>query len=247
MFEPTYLLHSRIAWLTQTDVVSLTLDDGFALSEAVCRAAVDAAPDVVFVCSPNNPTGNAQPVEAVASLAGRADALVIVDEAYIEFGGSHVPATHRQAPERRRHAHDVEGVRTRRRADRLRARVAGRGRRICNASACRTTCPRSRRPPASPRSVTRRRRWRSWTRSATSATGSGSRWRDVRRHGLPSDANFVLFVPPKPAAEVWQGLVDRGVLIRDLSSVVPNALRVTAGTGAEVDLFLSALEEVLAA
>ena len=63
----------------------------------------------------------------------------------------------------------------------------------------------------------------------------------------PSDANFVLFVPPRPAAEVWQGLVDRGVLIRDLSSVVPNALRVTAGTTHEVDLFLSALEEVLAA
>ena len=43
---------------------------------------------MVFVCSPNNPTGNAQPVDAVASLAGRTDALVIVDEAYIEFGGA---------------------------------------------------------------------------------------------------------------------------------------------------------------
>ena len=63
---------------------------------------------------------------------------------------------------------------------------------------------------------------------------------------FPSDANFVLFVPPKPAADVWQGLLDRGVLIRDLSSVVPNALRVTAGTTAEVDLFLKSLEEVLA-
>ena len=46
---------------------------------------------------------------------------------------------------------------------------------------------------------------------------------------------------------MWQGLVDRGVLIRDLSSIVPNALRVTAGTRNEVDLFLSALEEVIAA
>ena len=63
---------------------------------------------------------------------------------------------------------------------------------------------------------------------------------------FPSDANFVLFVPPEPAADVWQGLLDRGVLIRDLSAVVPNALRVTAGTDAEVDLFLKSLEEVLA-
>jgi histidinol-phosphate/aromatic aminotransferase/cobyric acid decarboxylase-like protein len=40
--------------------------------------------------------------------------------------------------------------------------------------------------------------------------------------------------------------LNRGVLIRDLSSVVPNALRVTAGTTEEVDLFLKSLEEVLA-
>jgi histidinol-phosphate aminotransferase len=62
----------------------------------------------------------------------------------------------------------------------------------------------------------------------------------------PSDANFVLFVPPGDAVAVWQGLLDRGVLVRDLTAVVANALRVTAGTEHEIDLFLKALEEVLA-
>jgi histidinol-phosphate aminotransferase len=61
----------------------------------------------------------------------------------------------------------------------------------------------------------------------------------------PSAANFVLFEPPGEAGEVWRRLLDRGVLIRDLSAVVPNALRVTAGTTHEVDVFLKALEEVL--
>ena len=51
--------------------------------------------------------------------------------------------------------------------------------------------------------------------------------------------------PPKPAALVWQGLLDRGVLVRDLSSAVPGCLRVTAGTPQEVDAFLGALDEVL--
>jgi histidinol-phosphate aminotransferase len=60
-----------------------------------------------------------------------------------------------------------------------------------------------------------------------------------------SDANFVLFRPPKPAADVWSGLLERGVLIRDLTAVVPECLRVTAGTPAEIDRFLEALEEVL--
>ncbi len=57
----------------------------------------------------------------------------------------------------------------------------------------------------------------------------------------------MLFVPPRPAAAVWQGLLDRGVLVRDLSAVVPNALRVTAGAEHEVDRFLESLREVLAA
>ena len=63
---------------------------------------------------------------------------------------------------------------------------------------------------------------------------------------FPSQANFVLFQPPGDAKVTWQALLDRGVLIRDLSGVVPNALRVTAGTAHEVDLFLKLLEEVLA-
>jgi len=61
-------------------------------------------------------------------------------------------------------------------------------------------------------------------------------------------ASSVLFVPPPDhdAAAVWQGLLDRSVLVRDLTSVVPNALRVTAGAEHEVDLFLTSLREVLA-
>ncbi|HKZ75416.1 MAG TPA: aminotransferase class I/II-fold pyridoxal phosphate-dependent enzyme, partial [Actinomycetota bacterium] len=62
---------------------------------------------------------------------------------------------------------------------------------------------------------------------------------------FPSDANFVLFRSPKPAVDVWRGLLDRGVLVRDMTAVVPECLRVTAGATEEVDLFLSALEEVL--
>jgi histidinol-phosphate aminotransferase len=62
---------------------------------------------------------------------------------------------------------------------------------------------------------------------------------------FPSEANFVLFIPPGDPAVVWQGLLDRGVLIRDMTGVVPRALRVTAGSEQETDLFLRALKEVL--
>src|SRR5262249_54951831 len=66
---------------------------------------------------------------------------------------------------------------------------------------------------------------------------------------FPSQANFVLFTPPegKKGKEIWQALLDRGVLVRDLTAVVPDALRVTAGTTDEVDRFLEAMKEALAA
>ncbi|MEJ7585021.1 MAG: histidinol-phosphate transaminase, partial [Acidimicrobiales bacterium] len=66
----------------------------------------------------------------------------------------------------------------------------------------------------------------------------------------PSGANFVLFRPrPRSGAEVWQGLLDRSVLIRNCSSWprLEGCLRVTIGTPDEDDRFLAALREVLSA
>ena len=65
----------------------------------------------------------------------------------------------------------------------------------------------------------------------------------------PSGANFILFRPrAKPGGEVWQGLLDRSVLVRDTSSWpgLEGCLRVTVGTPDEDDAFLAALTEVLA-
>ena len=65
---------------------------------------------------------------------------------------------------------------------------------------------------------------------------------------FPSGANFVLFRPrQRPGHEVWEGLVDRGVLVRDCSrwSRLDDCLRVTVGTPEEDDRFLGALRDVL--
>ncbi|OIQ72441.1 histidinol-phosphate aminotransferase [mine drainage metagenome] len=59
---------------------------------------------------------------------------------------------------------------------------------------------------------------------------------------VPSDANFVLFGPFADPKAVWQGLLERGVLIRDVG--LPGLLRVTAGTVAETTAFLEALIEI---
>ena len=67
-----------------------------------------------------------------------------------------------------------------------------------------------------------------------------ARLRDLKFSVADSDANFVLFGRFDDQAVVWQKLLDRGVLVRDVG--VPGWLRVSAGTPEETDAFLRAME-----
>ncbi|MBI2238655.1 MAG: histidinol-phosphate transaminase [Actinobacteria bacterium] len=245
VFEPTYVLHERLAWVAHSPLVRVRLDAPFAITSGDVAECLAERPDVVFVCSPNNPTGNAQPTWAAEELASGSNALVIVDEAYIEFGGKSAVGLVPAHP-------NVVVVRTFSKAFALAGARIG----YCLAA---------------PEVVDDLRRVRlPYHLSALSQAAGLVALRhapealailDAVRHErdrilealaampgvetFPSDANFVLFRPPRPAADVWHGLLDRGVLVRDVSGVVPECLRVTAGTTHEVDAFLRALREVL--
>ncbi len=248
-FEPTYLLHSRLCWLTHTELERVALPADFVLGDEQVAAAIDVAPDVVFVCSPNNPTGNAQPLSAIMALAtALPNSLIVVDEAYGEFS----PAASAQAlvvttP-------NVAIVRTFSKA------FALAGARIGYVLAAPTVVE-----------DLQRVRLPYHLSALTQAAGiialhhhaealllleSIRVQRDRITRELrsipgvtvyPSDANFVLFVPPGEAPAVWRGLLERGVLIRDMTAVVPGALRVTAGAEHETERFVEAIKEILAA
>jgi histidinol-phosphate aminotransferase len=244
VFRPTYVLHERLAWVTHGDLVALSLDEPWAISTRDVGRALAAQPSVVFVCSPNNPTGNAQPVEVVEGLAAGGNWLVVVDEAYIEFGGRSAAGLVAGYP-------NVAVVRTFSKAFALAGARIG----YCLAS---------------PEVVDDLRRVRLPYHLSALTQGAGlialrhkpdalaildavRQERDrilaelpaLEVRTFPSDANFVLFRPARPAQEVWRGLLDRGVLVRDVTSVIPGCLRVTAGTPEEVGRFVSALKEVL--
>ena len=86
VFEPTYALHSHISRITGTEVVEGSRDDDFQIDPGDAEAVLAAErPDVTFLCSPNNPTGRAEPPETVAVVCAAAPGLVIVDEAYGHF------------------------------------------------------------------------------------------------------------------------------------------------------------------
>ena len=245
LFEPTYLLHSRIAWLTGTDRVERRLDEPWTITSSDIAAAIDARPDVVFLCSPNNPTGNTQPLETVGNLAAGTDALVIVDEAYIEFGGRSALPLVETHP-------NVAVVRTFSKAFALAGARIG----YVFTSASVVEDLQRVRLPYHLSTLTQAAGITALDHDAEAMAILDSirheRDRIVETLGAmngvrvyPSEANFVLFVPSRPAADLWRDLLERGVLVRDLSTVVPNALRVTAGAPHEVDLFLKALEEAL--
>jgi histidinol-phosphate aminotransferase len=245
LFEPTYLLHRRLCWLTQTEIAERRLDPPFEIDDDAVAWAAGSGADVVFVCSPNNPTGNIQPLDAIRSLASASDALVIVDEAYVEFGGETALPLVAEHP-------NVAVVRTFSKA------FALAGARIGYALSTPEVVEDLQRVrlPYHLSALTQAAGLTALRHEDEAAAGldaiRAERDRIVRALSeiegatvFPSQANFVLFQPPGDAKELWQGLLDRGVLVRDLTDVVPNGLRVTAGTTHEVDLFLKALEEVL--
>jgi histidinol-phosphate aminotransferase len=86
VFEPTYALHSHIARITGTEVVTGERDDDFGLDlDAAGRLLAEQRPVITFLCSPNNPTGLIEPEEVVRSVLEQAPGLVVVDEAYGQF------------------------------------------------------------------------------------------------------------------------------------------------------------------
>ncbi|MBN8481817.1 MAG: histidinol-phosphate transaminase [Xanthomonadales bacterium] len=84
---PTFGMYAISAAVQGASVVELPLDDAFALDATALVARLPASVKIVFLCSPNNPTGGLVAIEdieyVVTALSRRA--LVVVDEAYIEF------------------------------------------------------------------------------------------------------------------------------------------------------------------
>jgi histidinol-phosphate aminotransferase len=245
LFEPTYLLHRRLSWLTQTEIVERRLDPPFEIDDDAVAWAGASGADVVFVCSPNNPTGNTQTLDAIRSLASATDGLVIVDEAYVEFGGDTAQPLIAEHP-------NLAVVRTFSKAFALAGARIG----YVLASPVVVEDIERVRLPYHMSALTQAAGLTALRHADEAAAGLAAirieRDRIVHALGgidgatvFPSQANFVLFQPPGDAKELWRALLDRGVLVRDLTEVVPNGLRVTAGTTHDVDLFLKALEEVL--
>jgi histidinol-phosphate aminotransferase len=247
-FEPGYAMHPLIARVTCTGWASADRDEDFGLDpRRAARAIRDREPDLVFLTSPNNPTGTAAPLELIEAICAAAPGLVVIDEAYAEFAREGTPSALTLLP---RYPHLVV-TRTMSKA------FAMAGARIGYLAAAPDVISKLllvRLPyhlSAVTQAVARAALAHSAEPLATVATLGAERdvlvgW--LRQRGLAvadSDANFVLFGEFASRHEIWQRLLDHGVLVREVGP--PRWLRVTVGTPAEMAAFRSALDEVLGA
>lgn len=247
-FTPSYSMHPIIALSTGTgwlDGKRGTADGDFDLADGDVADQVRAAdPDVVFLCSPNNPTGTAlglDVVEAAYDATGRA--IVVVDEAYAEFARPGTLGALTLLPGRPR----LVVTRTMSKA------FALAGARVGYLAADQAVCDALRlvRLPYHLSTLTQAAALAALAHAApllaTVDAIRSERDRIVAElpglglRPVPSDANFVLFGGLADHRATWQALLDRGVLVRDVG--LPGHLRVTAGTPAETTAFLAALGE----
>jgi len=260
VWEPTYALHSHIARITGTGVAEGERAEDFSLDlDEVRRVFAESRPSVAFLCSPNNPTGvvDAQAVVGEAlDLAVAGDCLLVVDEAYGQFapwsavdlideslplvvtrtysktwsmaaarlgyliGPAWVVADLEKVilPYHLDAAKQLAGTLALGHVDAMGARVE--------------------------RLVAERERLVAALRELpVQVWDSGANFVLLRPHaadGSPGDR--------RRGDAVWQGLLDRSVLVRNCSSWprLDGCLRVTIGTPDEDDAFLAALREVLA-
>ncbi|MCF2572923.1 histidinol-phosphate transaminase [Brevibacterium sp. UCMA 11754] len=247
-FTPSYSMHPLITTGTGATWQSSARSDDFTLdAETVGAEVAEADPDIVFLCTPNNPTGTSIGLDVIEAAYDNCSGIVIVDEAYAEFS----------RPARASAMTLLEG-RPRLVVSRTMSKAfACAGLRLGYAIAAPELIDVLRlvRLPYHLSEITQ-------VLACTALEHADVLLENVDRlidardrisehlsnagfRVYPSDSNFVLFGNIASPHELWQKLLDRGILIRDIS--IDHHARVNAGTEEETTAFLTAVDEILAA
>jgi histidinol-phosphate aminotransferase len=246
-FRPTYSMHSIIAAGTGTRWIGAERDDEYRISPATAVAAIERErPDVVFLCSPNNPTGTPLHLDTIIAAYDATDGMVLVDEAYAEFAPAELPTALTLLPGRPR----LVVTRTMSKAFAFAGARVG----YLAAEPAVTDALRLVRLPYHLSAFTQAAAIAALahTREMLAMVDDIKAQRDRLLEELPklgfpvheSWANFVMFSGVAEPHALFEALLARGIIIRDLG--IPNSLRVTAGTEAETTEFLDVLASLVA-
>ncbi len=248
---PTFVMYRVTAKLHGYKPIEVPLDAKWDLDVAAMGRAIEVTrPNIVFIASPNNPTGNRMSDDRIAAVLEAArDALVVVDEAYVDYAGDSLRAWRSRYP-------NLALMRTLSKVGLAALRIGW----IEADEGLVVQLDKARQP---------------FNVSATSQAAASAvlaeAWDEVRSHvdaivrerervavalrdlsGVhvaPSHANFLWVATPRPAGQVFDSLVSRGVLVRSFHAAggrLANRLRVTIGASSDNDRFIDALREAVA-
>lgn len=244
-FTPTYSMYPLLAQGVGMRWVPVPRAADFTISPDAVRAAIaEHDPDVVFLCSPNNPTGTAIGLDVVEAAAEAARGIVLVDEAYAEF-----------AHDRSQTALSLLDRYPRLLVSRTMSKAfAFAGIRVGYLAAHPAVVDALRlvRLPYHLSAITQaaavaalRHSDEMLSRVDELRTQRDRIVDELTAMGFepyPSDANFVLVGGVADPQATFRALLDRGILVRDVG--LPHTLRITAGTRAETSALLAAMAEL---
>lgn len=245
-FTPTFAMYEILAKVTGTRFCGFERDVAFNLPTDAAAMAASVDSRITFVCSPNNPTGNAIDAQMIAELAKAVDGLIVVDEAYQEFGRSTALDLLEDHPNlvvlrTFSKAFSLAGLRV--------GYLVGDARVIDNINKVRLPYNVNSFSQAAAAALLRDSgdiediiEQIVAERARLSAALAGLDGCSV----YPSEANFLLVKCVRPADEVWRALLDDGILVRAFSGArrLRNCLRITVGTPAENDTVIEALRRI---
>src|SRR5246127_2527212 len=243
-FVPSYSMHPIISGGTHTEWLEAVRADDFSLdADAAVAAITDRKPDVVFIASPNNPSGQSVSLPDLRRLLDVVPGILILDEAYGEFSSQ--PSAVALVAE---YPAKLVVTRTMSKAFAFAGGRLG----YLVATPAMIDAMLLVRLPYHLSSVTQAAARAALRHAddtlASVATLIGERERvttalsSMGFRVIPSDANFVLFGEFADAPAAWQRYLDAGILIRDVG--IPGYLRATTGLAHENDAFLRASVQV---
>jgi histidinol-phosphate aminotransferase len=245
-FTPTYGMYEVSASVNDVGVIKVPLNENFQIDmEKVVAFLSDQNVKLIFICSPNNPTGNAMNYQDVESLVSRFGGVVVIDEAYIDF--SDKPSFIKLIDT----YNNIIVMQTFSKALGLAAARVG----IAYTNPEIVHYFNRIKPPYNISTINQK--------AALAKLGRSSEYRSQVKKILgererlarvlpgikniekvyPSDANFLL-VKVKDAGYIYNSLIEQGIIVRNRSSVVANCIRITVGTRQENDKLLNALDSL---
>jgi len=246
LVPPTYGMYQVSANINDIQVKNVLLIEDYQLNMEGIAEAIDQRTKIIFICSPNNPTGNSINRDDIETLLANFNGLIVVDEAYINFSRQKT-----FIQELTEYANLVV-LQTLSKAWGLAGLRVG----MAFASEEIIEVMNKVKPPynineasqelalKALQNVAQVNDWIKETLAQRDKLVLNLKNFDFVLDIYPSDANFILVKTTDPKA-IYNFLVERGIIVRDRSKIdlCEGSLRITVGTPTENDILLNTLQE----